>query len=149
MLFLTKVTGNVLILSFLLSMVSSFSVAASETEKHVADVTWDAISNNRGFVGVLHAEGHPIQLGTFLQWKLQIKDRDGKPMENVRIGVSGGMKGHRHGLPSQPIVKKHSAEGWYLVDGLKFSMAGKWQLNFVIQQGSVRDVLEIPIELNY
>ena len=144
---LKNVPGSVF--GFLFCMVFSTPFAVAEVKGHGVDVEWGALSKNRGYFGVLHPVESPVKLGTFLQWKLHISDRDGKPVKNARIRVSGGMKGHLHGLPSQPVILKGSEDGWYIVDGLKFSMAGKWQLEFAIQQGSVRDLLEIPIELNY
>ena len=65
-------------------------------------------------------------------WYLYIEDALGTPVSGARIHIDGGMPAHGHGLPSVPKVNVLSAEGRYIVEGMKFTMGGEWQLRLAI-----------------
>jgi cytochrome c peroxidase len=49
------------------------------------------------------------------------------------------MPAHNHGFPTEPRVTKHVGFGTYLIEGIKFNMAGWWEFVFDIRAGSVTD----------
>lgn len=65
-------------------------------------------------------------------WYLHIEDTLGTPVSGARIHIDGGMPAHGHGLPSVPKVNVLSGEGDYIVEGMKFTMGGEWQLRLAI-----------------
>lgn len=65
-------------------------------------------------------------------WRLHIENTIGLPVSGARIYIDGGMPAHSHGLPSIPKVKVLPGRGNYMVEGMKFSMGGEWQLQLVI-----------------
>lgn len=87
----------------------------------------------------------PVPLNRIHSWVLHVSTRDGKPVEGAAISVYGGMPAHRHGLPTQPEVSE-IGDGEYLVEGLKFSMMGKWEMWFNIRAGDVTDKVKFDIE---
>ncbi|MCW8962146.1 MAG: FixH family protein [Gammaproteobacteria bacterium] len=87
----------------------------------------------------------PLPLNRIHSWVLHVATRDGKPVEKATISVYGGMPAHRHGLPTQPEVSEIGG-GDYLVQGLKFSMMGKWEMWFNIRAGDVTDKVKFDIE---
>ena len=80
----------------------------------------------------------PLPLNQIHSWILHVITLDGKPVEKAMISVYGGMPAHRHGLPTQPKVTE-IADGDYLVEGIKFSMTGMWEMWFNIQVDGVAD----------
>ena len=58
---------------------------------------------------------------------------DGAPVHDARFAVDGGMPQHGHGLPTQPRVTRELADGTYLLEGMKFSMTGWWEVKLAIQ----------------
>jgi hypothetical protein len=80
----------------------------------------------------------PLPLNRIHSWVLHVITLDGKPVEKAMISVYGGMPAHRHGLPTQPKVTE-MADGDYLVEGIKFSMTGMWEMWFNIQVDGVAD----------
>lgn len=85
-------------------------------------------------------------LGTYISWTVQF-DRDGKPFSVNSIAINGGMPSHGHGLPTQPRVTAQLGDGRYRVEGLKFSMPGRWQLVFSVgtSLGDDRIVLDFNV----
>ena len=77
-------------------------------------------------------EAPPVRINRIHRWILSLRTPDGKPVANAVISVDGGMPAHGHGLPTAPRVTKYLGDGRYLVDGMKFNMAGWWQLRFAI-----------------
>jgi len=69
-------------------------------------------------------------------WVISVRDLEGKGIESVRFSLDGGMPAHGHGLPSQPQVTEYLGNGNYLLEGVLFSMPGKWQfsLSMLIKQ---------------
>jgi len=63
-------------------------------------------------------------------WILRLETLDGQPVRNAEITVAGGMPKHNHGLPTAPQVTRELGNGDYLVEGIKFQMAG-WYNYFI------------------
>lgn len=66
-------------------------------------------------------------------WKVRLATPDGAPVHGARFAVDGGMPQHGHGLPTQPRVTRELEDGTYLLDGMKFSMTGWWEVKLGIQ----------------
>ena len=65
-------------------------------------------------------------------WKVRLATPAGAPVQGARMGVDGGMPQHGHGLPTQPRVTRETEAGTYLLEGMKFSMTGWWELELDI-----------------
>ncbi len=78
----------------------------------------------------------PLPLNRMHSWLLHVETADAKPVERASIRVDGGMPAHKHGLPTEPVVTE-IGNGDYLVQGLKFSMTGHWEMWFEIQAAGV------------
>ncbi len=53
-----------------------------------------------------------------------------KRIDNAKIRIGGGMPDHGHDLPMAPNMSKNLGGGKYLVEGIKFNMAGWRQVRF-------------------
>lgn len=76
----------------------------------------------------LTCEGSSIPLDRIHSWVVEIRDSSGRPVEDAILVVDGGMPEHEHGLPTRPEVRERLGKGRYRVDGMKFSMTGRWEL---------------------
>jgi hypothetical protein len=74
-------------------------------------------------------------------WQIKLNTPDGAPVHNARIAVDGGMPQHGHGLPTRPQVTREIADGTYLMEGMKFSMTGWWEIKLAIQAGDGADTV--------
>jgi hypothetical protein len=72
-------------------------------------------------------------------WQIKVTSPEGAPVRNARIAVDGGMPQHGHGLPTRPQVTREVAEGTYLMEGMKFSMTGWWEIKLAIQSAEGAD----------
>jgi len=88
----------------------------------------------------------PLPLHRIHSWVLHVDTLSGSPVERASISVFGGMPAHKHGLPTQPIVTE-IGNGDYLVEGLKFSMTGIWQIRFDIRTDNLND--ETTFTINF
>lgn len=77
-------------------------------------------------------QAEPVTINTMHNWVLEVRTPDGKPVQNAEVSIDGGMPQHGHGLPTSPQVTKYLGDGKYLVEGLRFNMAGWWALKFDI-----------------
>lgn len=95
----------------------------------------------------LRSAVHPLPLRKIHTWVVHIETTDGKPAENARVFVFGGMPQHRHDFPTRPQVTAYLGNGDYQVEGIKFSMRGDWQMRFNISHENVEDrvVFDIPV----
>ncbi len=66
-------------------------------------------------------------------WQVKVASPAGAPVHEARIAVDGGMPQHGHGLPTQPLVRRELADGTYLLEGMKFSMTGWWEIKLALQ----------------
>lgn len=81
------------------------------------------------------------------QWTLHVETPDGQPVENATITLDGDMPQHLHGLPTRPQVTEYLGNGDYLVEGLKFQMAGWWVMDFVITAQDQSDTVRFNMML--
>ncbi|CAN5313422.1 FixH family protein [soil metagenome] len=76
----------------------------------------------------------PVPMRQLPTWRIHISDASGMPVRQAVVQVSGGMPEHHHGLPTQPRVTELPAAGDYLVNGVRFSMTGRWVLILAIRE---------------
>ena len=81
----------------------------------------------------------PAAINQMHAWQITLTAPDGAPVRNARIAVDGGMPQHGHGLPTRPHVTREVADGTYLMEGVKFSMTGWWELKLAIQGAAGAD----------
>ena len=86
----------------------------------------------RGFVATIMPEDGEPTVGPPGSWTLELHYADGKPVRGAKITVDGGMPEHNHGLPTAPTVSTDLGDGRYRIEGVKFSMPGRWVLRFEI-----------------
>ncbi len=60
---------------------------------------------------------------------------------------TGGMPQHGHGLPTKPRITKNLGDGKYLVEGMRFSMNGWWEIKFDIDSGNRKDSVTFNLVL--
>mgnify|MGYP000453238656 CR=1 FL=1 len=106
--------------------------------------TGSQISNNGSFNVTVLKDLEPEPLREFVEFKILVIDVNGKPISDADISLSGGMPAHGHGLPTKPIITA-IGNGEYLIEGLKFSMMGTWELNFEIKSKEVSDTAKFTI----
>jgi hypothetical protein len=81
------------------------------------------------------------------QWTLHVETANGQPVENATITVDGGMPQMGHGLLTHPEDPKYLDNGDYLLEGVKFEMAGWWVLDFAITTQGQSDTVRFNIIL--
>ena len=89
----------------------------------------------------------PIVINQIQSWVMYVQTTDGLCVKGAEITVDGGMPVHRHGLPTVPLVRPGANDCEYVVEGLRFHMAGHWELKFRIKAGDKTDTLTVPLDL--
>jgi len=103
------------------------------------DLSTEKPSDGKAFAVSVESNLDPVTLNKIHSWTVEVKTPGGKPVEDARITVQGGMPMHQHGLPTAPRVTKNLGQGRYLVEGMKFSMSGWWELIVRIEAGASKD----------
>jgi hypothetical protein len=91
------------------------------------------------FKAAVSSELSPIPLNSIHSWTLHLKTAAGQPVNEAQIKVEGGMPAHGHGLPTAPEIRRAQSDGDYLVEGMMFHMAGRWQISFEISVEGRKD----------
>ena len=97
-------------------------------------------------VSVRSAE-QPIPMNRIHRWTVKLSDARGRPVADARIVVDGGMPEHGHGLPTAPKATPGPQAGTYVINGMKFSMDGWWELKLAIEAGGRSDRVTYNIVL--
>ena len=84
------------------------------------------------YVVTLQPPAQPAAINQLHAWQFKLAAPDGVPVAHARIQVDGGMPQHGHGLPTRPQVTRELPDGGYLIEGMKFSMTGWWEIKLVI-----------------
>jgi hypothetical protein len=81
-------------------------------------------------------------------WKLKLASPAGQPVKGAAFTVAGGMPQHGHGYPTRPRVTRELEDGTYLLEGMKFSMTGWWDLKLGIQAADGPDTVAFNIVID-
>lgn len=127
----------------LAALAAPFFMAASAT---AAD-RWDVSSNSGRYEAVLEPRSGSVRVGTLQEWVLTLRSEDGAPVQNVRIGIGGGMPGHGHGLPTQPVATEYLGDGRHVIAGVKLSMPGEWLIAVGLESHEHRDRLMFEMSI--
>lgn len=96
---------------------------------------------NKTFVVTLQPPTTPAAINQIHTWRIKVASPSGAPISHARIAVDGGMPQHGHGLPTRPQATQEIAEGIYLLEGMKFSMTGWWEIKLAIQSAQGSDTV--------
>jgi hypothetical protein len=126
--------SNILrVLAFAILVLTGLGVVYLTAPMQVSpDLTRSKPTENRMFVATIAPQGGEPTVGPLSTWTIEIRYPDGRPVRDARVAVDGGMPDHDHGLPTRPEVSADLGDGRYRVDGVKFSMPGRWVLRFAI-----------------
>lgn len=128
-------------LTFAMLLTSQFSYAQFSENPVLTLVTRKGVSVN------IFSELSPLDINKIHSWLLRVDDADGNPLKGAAIQVIGGMPEHDHGLPTQPQITAETKEGEYLLEGVRFHMPGKWQLDIEISYGSTTETASTEFSL--
>lgn len=84
------------------------------------------------YVVTLQPPAQPAAINQLHSWQVTIASPAGVPVQGARIHVDGGMPQHGHGLPTRPKVTRELPDGGYVIEGMKFSMTGWWEIKLAI-----------------
>jgi hypothetical protein len=103
------------------------------------------------YVVAIHPLSEPIAINQMHAWEVKVTSPAGAPVLKAAIDIDGGMPQHGHGLPTQPRITRELGDGRYLMEGMKFSMPGWWELKLRVrsEQGGADEVtfnrvIELP-----
>ena len=134
---------KLIIASILLSAIMILFSSVNSEENH-SEISATSVDSH--FQATCKSKLDTIPLNKIHPWILHITNKEGQPVERATISIDGGMPAHNHGLPTQPIATEIGG-GDYLVEGLKFSMTGSWEIWFYIQTDSVSDKVKVTLQL--
>lgn len=103
------------------------------------DLALTRATAEKNFIVTLQPPEKPAAINQIHSWKIKLTSPAGRPVPDARITVDGGMPQHGHGLPTRPQVTQEAADGTYLLEGMKFSMTGWWEIKLSIQSADAAD----------
>ena len=115
-----------------LSLFAFAAVAGCSTPPPDLDLSLTHPSIGKKFVVALQPPATPAAINQLHAWQIKLSSPTGEPISHARFAIDGGMPQHGHGLPTRPQVTQELAEGTYLLEGMKFSMTGWWEIKLAI-----------------
>ena len=103
------------------------------------DTSTEKMTESGLFHVAVHSNLEPLVLNEIHSWTVHVETADGQVVENAQLSVDGGMPEHNHGFPTAPEITEDLGGGDYLLEGVKFSMAGWWELKLNIDDGEQSD----------
>ena len=136
----------------LLAATLACSEPATEPSGDVSDPDFTLSEAGRYRLSVRPARP-PIVLGSLHDWLVRVErvervERVGGPTTRPpRVIFDGGMPTHGHGFVTAPRVTRVLPNGEYLVEGVKFHMAGPWQLRIAVVSAEGTDGASFSIDV--
>jgi len=122
-----------------LPLLALLAAAGCSTAPPDLDLSLTHPSIDRKFVVALQPPATPPAVNQMHSWQIKLSSPSGAPIRHAQISVDGGMPQHGHGLPTRPQVTQELSDGTYLLEGMKFSMTGWWEIKLAIQSAEGAD----------
>ena len=127
-------------LFILLAFIALMTFAACTTPPTTLDLSLTQLSKEKRFLVTLVPPEGTIGVQQIQSWQIKLSTPAGVPIPKALVYLNGGMPEHGHGLPTHPVVTREIAPGTYLLEGLKFSMPGWWELIVAVQVNGMEDM---------
>ncbi|UCG24914.1 MAG: FixH family protein [Chloroflexota bacterium] len=111
------------------------------------DTSTEKMTDDGVFHVSISSELDPLALNEIHGWTIHVETADGQAVEGAQISVDGGMPEHNHGFPTEPEITEELGGGDYLLEGVKFSMAGWWELKLNIAADDQADNITFNLVL--
>lgn len=108
------------------------ALAGCMTPPQQLDLSLQRPTTEGRYLVTLQPPAEAPALNQLHSWQVRLATAAGEPVAQARIGVDGGMPQHGRGLPTRPRVTRELAPGTYLLEGMKFSMTGWWEIKLAI-----------------
>lgn len=115
------------------------ALSACSSTPPALDLSLMQSSLDKKFVVELQPPSPTPAINQMHSWRVRLSSPSGHPVTHAHIEVDGGMPQHGHGLPTHPQVTREVAAGVYLLEGMKFSMSGWWEIRLTIQTSEGTD----------
>jgi hypothetical protein len=122
-----------------LSLVAVVVIAGCATPPPELDLSLTRATVEKKFVVALQAPAQPAAINQLHSWQIKLTTPSGVPISNARFAVDGGMPQHGHGLPTRPQVTATAQAGTYVLEGMKFSMTGWWEIKLAVHSADGDD----------
>jgi hypothetical protein len=116
-----------------LAAIALISTTACSAPPKDLDVSLTHPSVQKKYVVTLEPPVTQAPINQLHSWKVRVVSQGGAPVTQARIKVDGGMPQHGHGLPTRPRVTQELPGGTYVIDGMKFSMTGWWEIKLTVE----------------
>lgn len=126
-------------LASITALLALLLAAACAAPPEGLDLALTHTTAEKKFVVTLLPPATPAAINQLHSWKIKVTSPTGTPIAHARIRVDGGMPQHGHGLPTRPQATQELVDGTYLLEGLKFSMTGWWEIKLTIQSTDASD----------
>jgi YtkA-like len=110
-----------------------------------AQLTSETSRDGRFIVSYSPDLGH-VPINVLQSWTVHVATSGGEPVDHANITVSGGMPDMGHGLPTAPRAH-YLKDGAYSVQGLEFTMPGRWVVTFTVDAGGQVDRTTFNLQL--
>ena len=115
-----------------LSLAALVATTGCMSQPKDLDLALTRPSVDNKYVVTLQPPAKPAAINQLHAWQVLVTSPAGAPVVHARIQVDGGMPQHGHGLPTRPQVTRELPDGGYLIEGMKFSMTGWWEIKLAI-----------------
>jgi hypothetical protein len=122
-----------------LTLVAIAATAGCMSAPSNLDLSLTRPTADNKFVVTLQPPATPPAINQLHTWQVRLASAQGAPIAHARIKVDGGMPQHGHGLPTRPQVTQELPDGTYLIEGMKFSMTGWWEIKLAIDSAAGAD----------
>ncbi len=141
------VLGSLAVVVLVIAVVVAIRIAHKNPTTATPDFATTRSSDQRLYKVSFKSALEPIPINEIHTWTIHLETSAGKPLENAKILVDGLMPEHGHGLPTEPQVTNYLGNGDYTVEGMKFQMAGWWQVNFHVAADGQSDKVTFNLML--
>lgn len=118
--------------TFVVSVMLTAAVSGCATPPGNLDLSLDKHSASGRYAVALVPPSVAPKINQLHSWTVRLSDTAGSPVTGATLAVGGGMPQHGHGFPTKPRVTREVEDGTYLLEGMKFSMPGWWNITFDI-----------------
>lgn len=112
---------------------------------HTLDLRRRKTTEAGRYVVALEPPREGAALHAMHRYLVRVTTPEGQPVHDAALSFVGGMPLHGHGFPTAPAFGEEIAPGVYPLDGVRFAMAGWWQLILSVAAGGTTDTVTFDL----
>lgn len=104
-------------------------------------------SRGGAYLATLRSDLAPPTINRIHSWSLKLADASGAPVDAGPVTIDAGVPIIGRVMPTAARARKGAGAGEFVIEGMKFDMAGRWRVEVHVGSGPASDLVSFDVDV--